>query len=410
MNCKNGDLVAGEENYFYLWKMAFDDVFTDLKNIYSYNLNDAKNKFIRYFDLLGSHLNKNTNNYCVFLDQCPNLFLEPEFSTFRSGFYTLPISAIYYEHLKKDTTVLQRTTDKSENALFKTKFNNYQIGNRDRSNVMITDFLVPKSPPNYSYTVHSSGYSIMDSLMKSKLNTLDDLIFFINNNIGKNVFHVIIVAACTAESKNHKDYEKYQFTDALSKFKIKFSHFLLKLVNTDLVTDATLRASCFREIPAIGSTDHESLFSQEETIKINKINNSGYLVFQSRDSFFNVDFTPAFFTTSPYINQFTFNLNGSSFQLYKKGEYIIIKKAQWQNHPYFKIDPTPHFEVPVKDCPPEFFQDGGTTYLKIGKKKYKVFLRNSMPHIKMNKKEVHIKDVIRYDTNTTSTKSKKKQK
>jgi hypothetical protein len=89
---------------------------------------------------------------------------------------------------------------------------------------------------------------------------------------------------------------------------------------------------------------------------------------------------------------------------------ILIKVSEWRDHPYFKLDPTPHFEVPVKDCQPAFSQQGGTTYLKIGKKKYKVFLRNSMPHIKMNKKEVHIKDVIRYDTNTTSTKSKKKQK
>lgn len=254
MNCNNSCIMASDVIDAKLWELASSfKVINDIKKLDKIKtITEMNNVFINYTKALNKGLNiledtKDTfkNEYCFFFNEYPDVEFCSELQKFRSGIYTLPVSITYESH--KNNFINVNTP--SRGFLTQNDFADYERSKKD----VLLNFLKPginkaidyrgNEYKKYKYIIESYGTSTKDTLLaKSDLSRkkLSHLIEDLNNHLGDNLFHVIILATCTVGPKDQKEMRhhfsqlqnKKTFLESTTKlFQAKIAKFIINHVN-----------------------------------------------------------------------------------------------------------------------------------------------------------------------------------
>lgn len=278
MNCYNTTINSNDVIDAKVWQLATNkNLMNALKDIVnaSSTTNQIMDTVTTYISILNMLLNGNgRNKYCMYFDECPNMFIAKETKTFRSGIYSLPVSIIH-------ETKAQQTQRKRE--LTEDDFGYYPF-NDVRTNELIHDFLIPSSTSNPywkdSYKIKSYGVRENEEDLSSNYlenNTLRAIIEDINTNSGGNGFHVVLFVACACGGIDPTPYQtelynnKSQYEAPIAKFTLKFMNYLVNHINRTVCTQTL--CTIVPEILArsdISNNDPQTLSSIENSL------NEGY--------------------------------------------------------------------------------------------------------------------------------------
>jgi hypothetical protein len=204
MNC-DSSLVWSDTYYdSACWAFATDKKLHLAMNKTKLDVN-AFGKFLTALRGFNATVATEENNFCVFVDKCPDITIVFEETNFRSGVFTLPASvSVKTKNMKGNEHKLTSTmfSKFAENDLLLTKDNKrmlgawLQVGNRGK---LLTD----------------EYFSVKNKQPFPERNYKDNILSKIVQDIAEqqpNKMHFIVVSACRASQKTNLKIQQYSAT------------------------------------------------------------------------------------------------------------------------------------------------------------------------------------------------------
>jgi hypothetical protein len=435
MNCYNTEIVASAEIDSRIWELAFFDIFTEMKNIKSYTLSDILSILDYYFRLLDKALNFDGNEYCMFVNECPNLLFSAEMEKFRSGFYTLPIKEISYTNkqdlFKRSINITNKDFANFRELLQKYQpkngeYNNHDIGKYIHSNLgikgtSVMKFLTPDlQTPFHKFVIESSGVTSKDKYLNKKVPGLNGLIESLNDNIGNNVFHVIIICACTSGTTSHETFRTKisdNTTFALKLFCEKFGNYLMNQINSGCNVECARQLQSNLQSYNIGSIERHLTSNYVKEIEIEPqwmFVNDEWIPFSDNEdpdrlAFDEVQFEqigipeiieynkyPEGIQYDEYLdnNILKYIIDDKTYYAQKQDNFIIIERFTWSSHKYFNVVNMKFYIPTSNNQGSPFSQKGGKVYIKLANKKHRIYIEGSEPFIRYQKNKLYVKELF----------------